>query len=209
MAYVTGPLHSTTASGQIGKTAIYQTYNGRTYAKAYAVPGNTPGYSKMNQTPAQLAIQALTKSLMQHWKEISAEDQATWDAIAVPARWSRIIAYMKDNWRRNRINCGTTDTYPAADEIILGTMTAGENPGIQDIAGDYVATTDFDGYPAYRRAGWGTPRYLYYGYDESGYAVGPTLGSGEWVAYSTSGALEDTYEEYGEPPPIRATFALL
>ena len=120
MAYVTGPLHSLEASGQIAEEIIFQTYNGRTYAKAYAVPGNTPGFNKMNQKPAQLAVQAITKSLMQAWKTIAPADQATWDALAKPNRISRVNAYLKYNFARHTIGLDPTEVYPPLPPAVPG-----------------------------------------------------------------------------------------
>lgn len=140
MARVTGPLHSNTASGQLAKTLIFQTYRGRSYAKKYAVPGNTPGFDKPNQSPAQLAVQALTKSLMQHWPEISTEDQATWDALAIPQRIERVNAYLKYNYARNAVGLDPTDVYPPGPEYLppLKVVTGEPTP-------DVTGTWGYDG----------------------------------------------------------------
>lgn len=152
MAYVNGPLHSKTAAGKIAKTTIYQTYRGRTYAKAYAVPGPTPGHATMNQTPAQLEIQAFTKALMQHWPEISTADQATWDALALPKRISRVNAYLRYNYARRAVALDPTDVYPPATPPVVA-ITVGyyEEMPDPDCTGDYALIGEYDGQPLYER----------------------------------------------------------
>ncbi|HUW85011.1 MAG TPA: hypothetical protein VMZ31_19695 [Phycisphaerae bacterium] len=152
MAIVKGPLHSESAQGQIGKTLIYQESMGRSIVKSYAVPGNTPGFDKMNQTAGQLAVQAQTKALMQHWLSISPTDQATWDALADPERITRINAYLKENYRRLRggepLLDGWPDIYSTITALIVTAGTPAPNP---DCTGNYQRIADYQGKPAYRR----------------------------------------------------------
>jgi len=63
MAKVTGPLFSTTARGQIGKSLIYSSWHGIKYVKKYAVPTNP-------NTPAQQAVRQKFLELISRWKEI-------------------------------------------------------------------------------------------------------------------------------------------
>lgn len=152
MAIVKGPLHSESAQGQIGKTLIYQESMGRSIVKSYAVPGNTPGYDKMNQTAGQLAVQAQTKALMQHWLEISPTDQATWDALAVPARISRINAYLKENYRRIRGGEPLLDGWPDIySTLVAAVVTAGDPAPNPDCTGDYLRIADYKGHACFQR----------------------------------------------------------
>ena len=100
MAQVTGPLHSETASGQIAKATIFQHYNGKTYSKAYAVPGNTPGHDKMNQTPAQLAHQARFRDLAEQWAAATTAEKASWLPLALRDNVTPYNAFTKDAWER-------------------------------------------------------------------------------------------------------------
>jgi len=108
MATVKGPLHSTAASGQFGKAMIFQGYRNRHYVKRYAFPN----LKSHPATPAQLAIQAQTKTLMQHWPDIAPADQATWDALAIPARIERVNAYLIENYKRFMAGLTPRDQWP-------------------------------------------------------------------------------------------------
>jgi hypothetical protein len=108
MATVKGPLHSTAASGQFGKAMIFQGYRNRHYVKRYAFPN----LKSHPATPAQLAIQAQTKTLMQHWPDIAPADQATWDALAIPARIERVNAYLIENYKRFMASLTPRDQWP-------------------------------------------------------------------------------------------------
>jgi hypothetical protein len=179
MAVVDGPLHSDKASGQVGKTAIFQTYKGRSYAKKYAVPGNTPGHDKMNQTPDQLAVQAQTKSLMQHWKTISAIDQATWDALAIPARISRVNAYLRENYLRIGTGREPTDVWPPIETTPGTSVTGATTP---DATGSYAPIDDFNSHPAWQRT---APPNMYIFWDSVGetYTISPELADEPNVAF--------------------------
>jgi len=191
MAIVKGPLHSESAQGQIGKTLIYQESMGRSIVKSYAVPGNTPGFDKMNQTAGQLAVQAQTKALMQHWLDISPTDQATWDALAVPARISRINAYLKENYRRLRggepLLDGWPDIYSTLTALIV---TAGSPAPDPDCTGNYQRIADYDGKPCYRRTS-DQAFFVYYIPAEIAYFIADTIG----LPYEEAG-----WQNYGSAP---------
>ena len=154
MAHVTGPLHSQTASGQYGKSVIYQTYGGRTYAKKYAVPGNTPGSDKMNQTNAQLNVQATIKLLMEHWTTIEKAEQKSWEVLATPAGYAPVNAYTKENFKRIASGQSITNVWPAAEpnanpaNVIVGHVGAiNPSPNCQ---GTYIFREyDSDGNPVW------------------------------------------------------------
>jgi hypothetical protein len=173
MAVVDGPLHSNQASGQVGKTTIYQTYHGRTYAKRYAVPGNTPGFSKMNQTDAQLAVQEATKALMQMWPTIPPDDQATWDALAIPQRISRINAFLRENYRLGFSGQDMTTVWPPVEIPMQLKVTGTTSP---TTAATYNRADDFNGKPLWKK----TPaEYRYIQYDDVNlrYTITRTPGS--------------------------------
>jgi hypothetical protein len=204
MAIVTGPLHSTDAAGQIGKAIIYEHWRGRHYAKAYCVPGNTPGYEKMNQTPDQLAVQAETKILMKHWPEIPPADQATWDELAIPARTERINEYLKENWKRFRSGRPQLDGWPDIETPTIDyVMTAGEPAPDPDCTGNYTQIADHNGKPAYKRLS--TPvYYVYYDTDTTCYAIDEDLGTAPsealwYLSSETPGGTYDPVNGTGHP----------
>jgi len=119
MALVTGPLHSQSASGQFGKTLIFQESMRRHVVKAYG----KPNWTVHPPSAAQLAIQALTKKLMQHWEEISLVDQATWDALATPAQVSRVNSYLKENYARYRSGRAMLEAWPDTTTTLIPTIT--------------------------------------------------------------------------------------
>jgi hypothetical protein len=153
MAYVKNPLHSQSASGQLAKTLTFQTYKRRTYVKKYSVPGNTPGHEKMNQTTAQLALQARTKELMQHWPDISPTDQATWNELAARTHILPINAYLRENFRLAALGQPDTDTYPAPDLTAYAIVTNPdpEQPTNPDVTGLYERVDDLDGRKVFAR----------------------------------------------------------
>jgi len=111
MAQVYGPLHSQSASGQFAGTLIYQPYKGKTYVRAYG----KPDWLAHPPTELQLNVQATTKVLMEAWPALSDADKATWDALAIPRRISRINAYLQENYRLGFSGQDLTTVYPAIE----------------------------------------------------------------------------------------------
>ena len=139
---------SESAHGQFAQTIIFQSYKGKTYAKKYSFP-NLDLYPP---TMPQLAIQATTKALMQHWKEIPTVDQATWSNLATADRISRINAYLRENYRRLRSGQAATDVWPAEDGPAIAGILAIVEPGIEATCyGDYEQIADMNGYPAFKK----------------------------------------------------------
>lgn len=152
MAYVQGPLHSDKARGQFAKSSIFQTYRNRTYVKKYAVPGNTPGHDKMNQSPAQLAHQSQFAAIAAAWSAASASDKASWDVLAEPDHITNYAAYTRENWERVLSGREISTVWPAVEgPKIAGTVTnCGEAPWNPDISGDWVQIEDINGLPAFK-----------------------------------------------------------
>ena len=77
MAIVTGPLHSSEARGQIGgKTGlVYNTYRGRAYVKANALP--TTEFSDL-----QIATRAIMNAVHARWTALSNADRSNWQDFA-------------------------------------------------------------------------------------------------------------------------------
>jgi hypothetical protein len=152
MAYVTGPLHSEKASGQIAKSAIYQTYKNRTFVRGYAVPGNTPGHDKMNQSDAQLAHQAQFAAIAAAWVAASDSDKTSWAAIADQDRITNYAAYTRENWKRVLSGREITTVWPpaAAFPVDAELTKVGDPPWEPDITGNFHQIEDIDLLPAYQ-----------------------------------------------------------
>jgi len=144
MAQVYGPLQSESASGQFAETLIFQPYRGKTYVKAYG----KPDWTAHPPTAAQLAVQAMNKSLMEAWPAISAADKATWDALAIPARISRVNAYLRENFKRLRSGRLATDVWPAVDVLPAPTVTDLSNHTPDPYGEITVYGTGFTGFTA-------------------------------------------------------------
>lgn len=147
MAVVTAPLHSQSASGQFGKTLIYQPSRGQNVVRAYG----KPNWVSHPATAPQLAVQAFTKLIMEHWEVILPVDQATWDALAEPANISRINAYCTENWRRHRADEPLLDAWPDINSTLTAAIvTAGYPAPDPDCTGDYTRIAEIEGFHAYR-----------------------------------------------------------
>lgn len=162
MPIVDAPLHSQRASGALGTTLIYQPSRGQNVVRTYG----KPNWALHPATAAQLAVQAFTKLIMEHWLNIPLLDQATWDPLAEPANISRVNAYCIENWRRHRGDEPLLDGWPD----VYSTLVAGNIPydspyPAPNVSGDYLHIANYDGFPAYRH----TPTGAYYVYrDEPG-----------------------------------------
>jgi hypothetical protein len=148
MAQVYGPLMSESARGQFGEIVIFQEYHGKTYAKGYG----KPNWTTHPPTAAQLAVQAMNKSLMKAWPAIAAVDKATWDALAIPDRVSRVNSYLKENFKRLRSGLPATDFWPAIEappwtpDVLI--VTGELDP---DATGTFTEQPEeFQGFPYYK-----------------------------------------------------------
>jgi len=105
MAIVTGPLHSIQASGQFGKTMIFERWKGRSYAKVYKVP-------TVRRTDSQRAVRAIMKWLTWAWTVANDEQKETWNQLALEANVSPIAAYLKYNFNLWWTGWYSTLAYP-------------------------------------------------------------------------------------------------
>jgi len=181
MAYVTGPLQSLNASKQFGKSMIFQTYKNRSYCKRYAVPRN-------DRTPEQIGIRSMVFYLTKLWKNLPAEDQATWIAPAINQNVSPFNAYFIENMHRWRNTLGpmtalqtppseayaptiTLDAIGGDGKVDLAiaptvipqhvNVTAGSPPSNPDASGFYQYFEEHESEHAYRRTG-DTPFRLFW-----------------------------------------------
>jgi hypothetical protein len=190
MAQVFGPLNSQSASGQFAKTMIFQRYNDRNYVKAYG----KPDWVAHPPTELQLNVQQSTKSLMEAWPAISAPDKASWDALAIPARISRVNAYLKENYRLGLSGQMLTTFYPATEYPLHFTATGVTSPVT---AGLYVFQQDlWAGQPYYLCTATNT--YLYWDIAKNGWLIRTSLVTSPVAAFKNPDPdTPGTYTAYG------------
>lgn len=147
MAQVFGPLMSESASGQIAQTLIYQRYRGKNYVKAYG----KPDWDVHPPTGPQLAVQAMNKLLMEAWPGIAELDKATWDALAIPQRLSRVNVYLRENFKRLRSGRLATDFWPAVETPPYPTTATVSGELDPDATGTYdLQEAQFNDQPCYK-----------------------------------------------------------
>lgn len=112
MATVRGPLHSTGATGSIGKQLTFQRHRNGHIVRAYNAPGSV---SPKSPTAAQLAVRITTKVLMQQWPNLTPQQKATWQTPAAQANISEVNAFLRYNVARLRQGKTATPTWPAID----------------------------------------------------------------------------------------------
>jgi hypothetical protein len=188
MAQVYGPLQSQSASGQFAEALIYQRYHGKNYVKAYG----KPNWTSHPATAPQLAVQAMNKLLMEAWPAISAADKATWDALAVPARISRVNAYLRENFKRLRSGRLATTVWPAVEVLPAPTVTDVSNHEPYLDALIFLTGTNFTGFTTVMLAGVaaGSPSLLSDTQIECYVPAGPAIGHA--VVTTPSGSSEET-----------------
>ncbi|MFA5715989.1 MAG: hypothetical protein WC998_09625 [Candidatus Paceibacterota bacterium] len=127
MAIVTGPLHSIQASGQFGKTMIFERWKGRSYAKVYKVP-------TVRRTDSQRAVRAIMKWLTWAWTVANDEQKETWNQLALEANVSPIAAYLKYNFNLWWTGWYSTLAYPEERAEFYGVLlNYGASGGIGSI----------------------------------------------------------------------------
>jgi len=190
MAQVYGPLQSESASGQFAGTLIFQPYRGKTYVKAYG----KPDWTAHPPTELQLNVQIATKTLMEAWPAISDEDKATWDALAIPRRISRINAYLQENYRLGFSGRDLTTVYPAIEYPLQYGATGATTPATE---GTYILEAGlWNGKPNYRCAA--TSMCLYWNPTNSAWLIYTSLASNPAKAFRhIAETVPGTYTAYG------------
>jgi len=188
MALTQSPLFSLDAKGQLAQTAIFQEYQHKTYIRAYG----EPNWDEHPPTEPQLAVQAQTKSLMEHWEEITAADKATWDALAIPKRVSRINSYLQENYRRLRTGRLATDFWPAIEPSPLMRVTEKCNP---NNSGYYPQIENINDHPAWQKT---ASFYIFFFPDISRYVIAlSTTPTNYWMKTTQVTQAEGAYEHVG------------
>jgi hypothetical protein len=146
MAKTTAPLLSMGASGQIGKTQVYGSWRGTSYARRYVIPANP-------QTQAQTDTRNIFLWLNEAWKVLSPSVQAVWTAFAKGKPMTDRNAWQQTNLPDLRVAGGV----PAVNLETLD-VSPGVNAGL---AAGGIATADAGGHnvtvtmtPPALPAGW-------------------------------------------------------
>jgi hypothetical protein len=90
MAKVTGGMMSLEASGKFAGTMVFSRWKGRPYARLLVTPSNP-------NTPAQIGVRANMKWLGREWAQLTAPQQATWEARATQNNYSPFNAFVSVN----------------------------------------------------------------------------------------------------------------
>jgi hypothetical protein len=116
-AKLDGPLMSMGASGSIGGILTFGSNKGRNFVRQLVIPANP-------NTPAQQGVRSMMKFVGQEWAQLTAPNQATWEARAAQTNISPFNAFSSkamDNWS-NGLAAQREDPAEAA---AAGAATAG------------------------------------------------------------------------------------
>jgi hypothetical protein len=113
---------SLAASGSIAKTLVYAAWKGRQYVRQHVIPHNP-------KSAAQTGMRAMMKFLSQAWASIGTTPQGTYTTLADQTKISPFNAFLKYNLSRWREFQGPTQTNPAAETVVAGTITMGAPAG--------------------------------------------------------------------------------
>jgi len=107
MVKIKAPMMSLDAAGSLGNAIVFSTWKGQPYVRANVSPKNP-------KSAAQTGIRAMLSFLSPEWKNLTAEQQATWAELAAAKNQSPINAYIAYNVQRWRTFKGPTKAYPPA-----------------------------------------------------------------------------------------------
>jgi len=116
-AKLDGPLMSMGASGSIGGILTFGSNKGRNFVRQLVIPANP-------NTPAQQGVRSMMKFVGQEWAQLTAPNQATWEARAAQTNISPFNAFSSkamDNWS-NGLAAQREDP---AETAAAGAATAG------------------------------------------------------------------------------------
>lgn len=113
MVKLTGPMHSQRASGTLAGQLCFG-FSGK---NATARKKPTP---KQPRSGLQISMRAMMTFLAQQWKNLTDDQQATWDSCASHTRLDAYHRYLGQNLERWRTSRGPTKQYPAEEKNIPG-----------------------------------------------------------------------------------------
>lgn len=99
---------SVDASGKFGKSMVFAKWKGRNYVRQLVTPSNP-------RTAAQTGIRACLAFLGAAWAAITANDKASWDALAEADGISPFNAYSRDGMNRWTTGKAPAVAYPAPE----------------------------------------------------------------------------------------------
>ena len=117
MATVAGPALSFDASGKFGGTLVFSKWKGRPVVRQLVIPANP-------KTAAQTAVRAAMRWGSREWAQLSAVEQATWEAPAKPTNILPFNAFIKQGQDNIAQDMGYQSEYPAPTAAAPGIVTA-------------------------------------------------------------------------------------
>ena len=108
MARVTGPFMSISASGTLAKVLTAATWKGRAYMRQRVIPANP-------KSAAQSGVRSMMSFLAKQWTNLSAGEQASYEADATERQISPFNQYVSANLLRWQVFDGPTQEWPAAE----------------------------------------------------------------------------------------------
>ncbi|KKM52354.1 hypothetical protein LCGC14_1554900 [marine sediment metagenome] len=120
MVKLTGPLHSTRASGKLGKAIQFGNWNNRWYAGIRRRP-------KQPRTRPQLAARIFMGGIAKLWNGLTPAQQASWQQHPAAAATSAYHAYLQENsnryqkmpnrrWNIDDAHCAPSAVWPATED---------------------------------------------------------------------------------------------
>lgn len=131
---VTGPGLSISASGKLAGVLVASTWKGRPYMRQLVTPANP-------KSGGQVGTRAMMAFLGQNWVNLTAGEQATWEALGEDIKASPFNAFVKYNMNRwTQFTAPKVDPAQAAGTVpVMGALTA--TPGVRQISLSQVITT--------------------------------------------------------------------
>ena len=117
MVKLLGPACSLNAAGSIADSVVFSSWKGRTYIRKHVKPSNP-------KSAAQTGFRAAFSYLSKQWQNLSAANQATYDALAAELNVSPFNAYLSFNQSRWRRFAAPSKETPATE---IGTLPVAVN----------------------------------------------------------------------------------
>ncbi len=116
MVKLFAPALSLGASGTIGNAITFSKWKGRAYLRERVIPANP-------KSGLQVGFRSMFKFLAQTWQDLSAPDQANYEALADSLAISPFNAFVKLNQQRWRNFLGPTQAWPPLGAGTIHTYT--------------------------------------------------------------------------------------
>lgn len=136
MVKLKGPGLSTAAAGTIGDIMTYSSTKGRAYVKKRPTPTQP-------RSGLQVSMRAMMTFLTKQWKQLTANQQATWKDIYSDTQPNTYNSYLRYNLERWRRRAAPSKAYPATEENVSAEFPAiTATGGVRHCVIDVQATMD-------------------------------------------------------------------